>query len=87
MLRKKKQSGGETLRGDAPKRKRTFKEQKEFESIEEEIMILEDKKAALEAQMSSGEKIDFEAVNREYSEVNGVLESKYCRWEELASLS
>ena len=50
-------------------------------------MILEDKKAALEAQMSSGEKIDFEAVNREYSEVNGVLEAKYCRWEELASLS
>lgn len=83
----KQQSGGETLRGDAPKRKRTFKEQKEFESIEEEIMILEDKKAALEAQMSSGEKIDFEAVNREYSEVNGVLEAKYFRWEELASLS
>lgn len=68
------------------KRKRTFKEQKEFEAIEQEILILEDKKSALEKQMSSGEKVDFEALNREYAEVNGELEKKYVRWEELASL-
>lgn len=68
------------------KRKRTFKEQKEFEAIEQEILILEDKKSALEKQMSSGEKVDFEALNREYAEVNGELEKKYGRWEELASL-
>jgi len=68
------------------KRKRTFKEQKEFESIEQEILVLEDKKSTLEKQMSSGEKVDFEALNREYAEVNCELEKKYGRWEELASL-
>lgn len=68
------------------KRKRTFKEQKEFEAIEQEILILEEKKSALEKQMSSGEKVDFEALNREYANVNEELGKKYGRWEELASL-
>lgn len=68
------------------KRKRTFKEQKEFESIEQEILVLEEKKSELENQMSSGAKVDFEALNREYAEVNSVLEEKYGRWEFLASL-
>ena len=70
-----------------PKRKRTFKEQKEFEAIEEEIMVLEEKKGELEALMSGGGKVDYEAVNREYAEVTGELERKYARWEFLASLS
>lgn len=69
-----------------PKRKRSYKEQKEFEALEEEIMELEEKKSGLEAQMSSGEKLDFEALNREYGEVSSSLEGKYGRWEELASL-
>ena len=68
------------------KRKRTFKEQKEFESIEQEILVLEEKKSELENQMSSGTKVDFEALNREYAEVNSALEEKYGRWEFLASL-
>lgn len=68
------------------KRKRTFKEQKEFESIEQEILVLEEKKSELENQMSSGAKVDFEALNREYAEVNSALEEKYGRWEFLASL-
>ena len=68
------------------KRKRTFKEQKEFEAIEQEILVLEEKKSKLEEKMSSGEKVDFEAINREYAEVNGLLENKYERWEQLASL-
>ena len=70
-----------------PKRKRTFKEQKEFEAIEEEIMVLEEKKGELEALMSGGGKVDYEAVNREYAEVTGELEKKYARWEILASLA
>ncbi len=70
----------------AEKRKRTFKEQKEFEAIEQEILVLEDKKSALEKQMASGEKVDFEALNREYAEVNCELEEKYSRWEELGLL-
>lgn len=69
------------------KRKRTFKEQKEFESIEQEILVLEEKKSELENQMSSGAKVDFEALNREYAEVNSALEKKYGRWEFLASLA
>lgn len=69
------------------KKKRTFKQQKEFEAVEQEILVLEEKKTALENQMSSGEKVDFEALNREYSEVNARLEEKYGRWEILASLS
>lgn len=68
------------------KRKRTFKEQKEFESIEQEILVLEEKKSELENQMSSGAKVDFEALNREYAEVNSALEEKYSKWEFLASL-
>ena len=68
------------------KRKRTFKEQKEFESIEQAILVLEEKKSELENQMSSGAKVDFEALNREYAEVNSALEEKYGRWEFLASL-
>ena len=48
--------------------------------------MLEEKKSELEEKMSSGEKVDFEAINREYAEVNGLLENKYERWEQLASL-
>lgn len=85
--KKQEESGKSCAAGNAAeKRKRTFKEQKEFESIEQEILVLEDKKSALEKQMSSGEKVDFEALNREYAEVNCELEKKYARWEELASL-
>lgn len=70
----------------ATKRKMTFKEQKEFESIENEIAELEEKKSELECKMSSGQKFDFEALNREYAAVSGELEKKYARWEELACL-
>ena len=65
----------------------SFKEQKEFESIEEEIAKLEERKSVLEAQMASGEKLDFEALNKEYAKVSEELEVKYWRWEELASLA
>ena len=71
---------------DAPKKKRTFKEQKEFEGLESEIFELEEKKSSLEAQMSSGQNVDYESLNREYAKVSGDLEAKYARWEELAAL-
>ena len=74
-------------RTEQPPRKRTWKEQKEFESLEAEILELEEKKSALEAQMSSGEKLDFEALSREYNTLTHELEEKYGRWEELGSLS
>ena len=68
-------------------RKRTWKEQKEFESLESEILELEEKKSALEAKMSSGEKLDFESLSREYNTLTRELEVKYERWEELGLLS
>lgn len=68
-------------------RKRTWKEQKEFESLESEILELEEKKSALEAKMSSGEKLDFESLSREYNTLTRELEAKYERWEELGLLS
>ena len=68
------------------KRKRSFKEQKEFEALEEEIMLLEEKKSEIESQLSSGEKVDFAALNKDYADVSALLEQKYERWEELASL-
>lgn len=66
------------------KAKRTFKEQKEFEALEEEIFQLEDQKSELESTMSAGGSVDFEAINRQYSEVTSCLNEKYSRWEELA---
>lgn len=68
-------------------RKRTWKEQKEFESLESEILELEEKKSALEAKMSSGAKIDYEFINRQYNDLTAELEKKYARWEELGLLS
>ena len=63
------------------------KEQKEFESLEAEILELEEKKSALEAKMSSGAKIDYEFINRQYNDLTAELEKKYARWEELGLLS
>ena len=68
-------------------RKRTWKEQKEFESLETEILELEEKKSALEAEMSSGAKIDYESINRQYNDLTAELEKKYARWEELGLLN
>ena len=71
---------------ESSKKKRTFKEQKEFEGLELEILELEKKKSALEAKMSSGQNVDYESLSREYAKVSAELEAKYARWEELASL-
>lgn len=81
-------SGGEgTNACAAAPRKRTYREQKEFESLEAEILELEDQKSALEAQMSAGEKVDYENLSKAYNTLTSSLEEKYGRWEELASLS
>lgn len=68
------------------KKKRTFKEQKEFESLEQEILELEEQKTSLESQMSGGQSVDYEKLNRDYAIVNDALTQKYQRWEELAEL-
>lgn len=69
------------------KKKLSWKEQKEFESLDSEIPELEKKQKELEALMSSS---DFEVISKateEYKKISASLEEKYARWEELASFS
>lgn len=70
------------------KRKRSFKEQKEFESIEKDIADMEKRKSELETEMSATS-IDFSCMeknSKEYDLLLTELEEKYTRWEELADL-
>ena len=73
---------------DKPRR-RTYKEQKEYEAIEEEIFTLEDRKAELESLLSGGETDHSKLADygREYAELTPKLEAKYARWEELGLLA
>ena len=66
------------------KKKLSFKEQKEFEQLNEEIPALEAEQKELEPKMASS---DFEEVRKageRYKEIEALLEEKYPRWEELA---
>ena len=67
-------------------RKKTFKEQREFESLEAEIMALEEKKSALEEQMASSDFTVAQKAGEEYKSVDEKLTADYARWEELADL-
>lgn len=67
-------------------RKRTYKEQKEFESLEEEIFLLEDKKKELESLMASSDFSVAKKAGDEYQSIDKKLEADYLRWEELAEL-
>ena len=86
--------GTASARGDsganaasAKPKKRTFKEQKEYEGIEAEIETLENRKAELEALMSGGETdhVKLRALAEEFEQVGSSLETRYARWEYLAS--
>ncbi len=80
-------SEGETSPAPAnniQKKKLSFKEQKEFEQLNEEIPALEAEQKELEPKMASA---DFEEVRKageRYKEIEALLEEKYPRWEELA---
>ena len=66
------------------KKKLSFKEQKEFEELNEEIPALEAEQKELEEKMASN---DFEEVRKagdRYKEIDTLLAEKYPRWEELA---
>ena len=69
---------------DTTRKKLSFKEQKEFEQLNEEIPALEAEQKELEQKMASA---DFEEVRKageRYKEIEALLEEKYPRWEELA---
>ncbi len=71
------------------KKKRTFKEQKEFEDLEAEISQCEKRKKELETLLSGGES-DYSKIaelGTEYNALGETLERQYQRWEELAELN
>ena len=80
-------SEGETSPIKAVKpRKKTFKEQKEFENLEAEIMELEERKSVLESEMASSDFTVAQKAGEEYKSVDEKLTADYVRWEELAEL-
>ncbi len=68
------------------KTKLTYKEQREFESLEQEIELLEKEKARLLAQMNSGELAseDLLTSSERFSEIESLLNTKTDRWLELS---
>ncbi len=76
-------SGEESLK----KRKKTFKEQKEFEALENEISELEEKQKILEQKMSCSDYEVAMSAGNEYKKNSSRLEECYARWEELAELN
>ena len=71
------------------KRKLTFKERKEYESLEEEIMLLEEEKAAIEQEMSSGTLDNDTLLKRSVriQEVIVLIDDKSMRWLELSEFA
>ncbi|MCR4948053.1 MAG: ABC-F family ATP-binding cassette domain-containing protein [Treponema sp.] len=77
-------SEGDTSPAPAQKKKLSFKEQKEFEQLNEEIPALEAEQKALEPKMASSDFEEVRAAGERYKEIEALLEEKYPRWEELA---
>jgi len=67
-------------------RRRTFKEQKEFEALEAEIMELEERKEQLEKDMTSSDYSVVQKAGEEYSALEKKLAADYDRWSELGEL-
>ena len=80
-------SEGETspIKAVKPRRK-TFKEPKEFENLEAEIMELEERKSVLESEMTSSDYSVVQKAGEEYKTVEAKLTADYARWEILAEL-
>lgn len=76
---------GESKDTDRP-RKLSYKEQKEFESLEKEIENLEAEKNAIEISMSSGNCTgqEIEKLSISFSEMEKLIEIKTTRWLELS---
>ncbi len=82
-----KPASDKTKQKTAQKRRLTFKERREFESLTEEIDRLNEEKSEIEALFASGNPIaDADAVSRRYNELTGLLDEKELRWLELSEL-
>ena len=71
------------------KLKFTFKEQREFDTIEEDIAALEDRLGQLEGEMSAAgsDYVKLQELTDEQSEVSALLEEKIDRWVYLTDLA
>ena len=71
---------------EAPRQKKSYKEKREWETLEKELADLEKEKLQLEAALSNpGD--DIESITRHYerlAEVNGLIDEKELRWLELS---
>lgn len=70
------------------KRRKTFKERREFELLEKEISQLEDEKKSIESAFSSGalSAVEITEKSKRYNEVNSLLDDKGMRWLELGEI-
>jgi ATP-binding cassette subfamily F protein uup len=86
----RKSAPGTPAVGTSPSapRKRSYKEQKELEALEQEIEQLETEKAAIEVSLSAGESsgAEIERLSIRYSEVGTLLDDKTFRWMELSEI-
>ncbi len=72
----------------APRKKLSYKEQRELEALEQEIPQLEQEKSALEEKLSSGtlSHEELNAVSERIGELMTLLEEKEMRWLELSEI-
>lgn len=77
------------VQSSEPKRKMSFKEQKEYENLAIEIEVLEKKKVVLVEKMNAGEGSHGElaAWAKEFEEISNTIEEKELRWLELAEMA
>lgn len=66
------------------KKKLSFKEQKEFEQLNKEILELEKEQKKQENLMNSSDFSILSKASSDYAKISKLLEEKYARWEELA---
>ncbi len=71
---------------DGVKRKLTFKEQREYEELESEIIVMEEEKSTLEQEMSSGtlDSSTLLAKSKRIAELIDAIDVKTMRWLELS---
>lgn len=92
--REQEQAAEKTVKAETPqperrqterKEKLSYKERKEFETLEVEIAALTEEKATLDALFNSGETIDdVAAKSARYTELVDLLDEKEMRWLELS---
>lgn len=69
---------------NSTKKKLSFKEQKEFEQLDKEILELEKEQKKQENLMNSSDFSILSKASSDYAKISKLLEEKYTRWEELA---